>query len=887
MKISFENQGTEKLPEINRNNPTDSKSSAKGIGSSYAVGSSLEIISPYEGKKISISELKETLKDVDVKNTQDYMTFMAHSVSSEDFSRMMEEGEFPANVPTEDMITIIDRIKLAVAKSGKKIEGFTDTLDEEKILELTGSREIAAVSSESDVTLDSEKIGEIKEALNEIRDIEDISDAMKKYLITNDCELTIDNLYIAKHSSFGSIHEQATDYFSMETEGYLAKKGSDADVTKLKEEVISLLDKIGIETSLDTVEEGMWLVKNSVCVNEENLEKLARINSLKLPMNEEKSAKAIMAAIEEGKKANQADVTRTESIYDEAVRITEELAANLEKPFIKATRMLEETRLKMTNEANLLLLRSGMKIDTKDLEAYVEKLKSLENSEEVKTALQTSEEMETIKEVKKYPVQIVAQIATRISEISISEIKEIGAPIKHRLEAANIEYEKVSTEVRRDLGDSIRKAFRNVPEILESMGIENSKENERAVRILGYNSMPITKDNFEKVRDADRKLLLALERLTPSDTIKLIREGKSPIRMSIDELNAYLDGKHKPEEEEIEKYSKFLYKLERDNNILPNEREQYIEVYRMINNLKKTDDAAVGNVIATGMQYTFENLIVSQKAAKAHGIDVRIMEEYDRVISTEGELEREWQAEEYREFKAALNSPEETISELVMNNARVTPENLEATLLLRKRRGDAFRKATEVNERRAKEKALSFADSFSSSSKDEYMRMIEECKESVFEECMGSGRYIDVKALKLVHRQLNVAKAFSFNENYEVPMEIGGEVSSVNVKLVHNLSEEPNVVISFETKDYGRISARFTKKDDEVNGYIACNLQESITKMQKVADIFGKKVSVVFSQNSDTELTLSKIPMKDNSEYVSAADLYTIARQFLASMKGL
>ena len=45
-------------------------------------------------------------------------------------------------------------------------------------------------------------------------------------------------------------------------------------------------------------------------------------------------------------------------------------------------------------------------------------------------------------------------------------------------------YETLMTAPRTDLGDRISNAFRNVPEILSDMGLANTEENMRAVRIL-------------------------------------------------------------------------------------------------------------------------------------------------------------------------------------------------------------------------------------------------------------------------------------------------------------------------------------------------------------------------------------------------------------------
>ncbi|MBQ3890423.1 MAG: hypothetical protein II740_03610, partial [Lachnospiraceae bacterium] len=109
----------------------------------------------------------------------------------------------------------------------------------------------------------------------------------------------------------------------------------------------------------------------------------------------------------------------------------------------------------------------------------------------------------------------------------------------------------------------------------------------------------------------------------------------------------------------------------------------------------------------------------------------------------------------------------------------------------------------------------------------------------------------------------------------------------VNVKLVHNSSEEANVVVSMETNDLGRISARFSGTEKDISGYIACNFKETVKKMEKVADKINSKVSVVLSKTSDTDTALSKIPMRDNTEEVSSKELYNIAKLFLDNLKGI
>lgn len=891
MKITLDNASLQKLQSANRAYSKDTGRGVSGIGSSYDISSTVSDGNTYGGQGMSFNEFKDVLKSKDVNIAQDYMTVMSNSMSEEDFAKLVKNGGKPESIEVSESVTILDRIKLAVAKGGTSVNGFTDTLSDETVEAMTGLKSLEAAAGKADVTIDKETASKIKDAVSKINEITEINDGMKKDLVWENKDLTIDNLYLAKHKNLMNTKEQGSEYFSVETPGYFVKKGEGASLEDLKREVTDLLLSIGVEANVSNVEDGMWLVENSLFVNEENIEKLREINSLSFPIKEEDISKSIAIALAEGKEPKDADLTAKETIYEKAVSLTQTMEHVIDMPFIKETRILEETRLKMLTEANLLLLKSNIHIDTKDIEGYVETLKALENEASFKEASELVKVNDTVENVKSLPAQILYPVSRSLNTISLEAIAVEGNKLKEKLSAANIAYEALGTEVRKDLGDSIKKAFRNIPEILESLGMENTEENNRAVRILGYNSMPVNKESIEKISEADRKLQNVLARLSPKDTLALIRENRSPIQMSVEELNEYLESKKDDRGEEIEKYSKFLYKLEQDKNITEEERKEYIEVYRFITKLGKTGFAAVGNVIATGREFTFENLRSAIKTAKHRGMDVSIGENFEKLAAAENEerLDREWIKEKFVEYRASLDAPEETVTELVMNNVPVSAENLEAALLLRKNRGDAFRKVAVSANNKAFRKAMSFSDALLTKPEavSAYEEMAEVCKNAVYEECLNSDTYLDVRALQSVYRQISVASGYSRQENYEVPMEIGGQVTSVNVKLVHNLAEDSNVVVSLETEELGRVTARLSEQDKTISGYIACNLKETVTKMQKVADKLSKSVSVVFSKTSDTELSLARIPMRDNKEEVSSKELYDIAKKFLSSLKGL
>ena len=73
-------------------------------------------------------------------------------------------------------------------------------------------------------------------------------------------------------------------------------------------------------------------------------------------------------------------------------------------------------------------------------------------------------------------------------------------------------YESVGTEVRRDLGDSLTKAFSNIDTLLEEAGFETTARNERAVRALAYNQMPLTEENLVSVKEYDERVTTLMKK---------------------------------------------------------------------------------------------------------------------------------------------------------------------------------------------------------------------------------------------------------------------------------------------------------------------------------------------------------------------------------------
>ena len=123
------------------------------------------------------------------------------------------------------------------------------------------------------------------------------------------------------------------------------------------------------------------------------------------------------------------------------------------------------------------------------------------------------------------------------------------------------DYEAVGTQVRTDLGDSIKKAFAGIPTMLQEMGLESTPENERAVRILGYNRMEITEESIAQIKDWDAEVNALIDRMKPATVLGMIRDGINPLEHTLTELNEMLADRGMTAAHEEESYSKFLWRL--------------------------------------------------------------------------------------------------------------------------------------------------------------------------------------------------------------------------------------------------------------------------------------------------------------------------------------
>ena len=609
----------------------------------------------------NIVDKLDTQMDMSAANRKNQMIVVTNTASPEDLQEMEKEGFSGLDMESHTILTVTDKIKAVLAKAGVDISVYGDSLSVEQLEEVTGSNamanQIMGELKKADLPTTEDNVNESIAACDAAQELLPLSDASKEYLLKNDWEPTIKNLYLAEHSGVNS----KPTYQNL-------------DFTALEKQIEQIITNAGLPVSEDTKDSCKWLIQKNIALTTKNLTYLDGLNKLsdKLsggegkPFNIEEILNHIMEAIRNGKRPMDALLIEGFSFEDRAqaamdtimsaedcdlaycveqqmtisvenlqtaisnrgeegvVSVSVEMSTNI--TFVTAKRQLEETRLAMTTEANYALLKRGISIDTKPLEQVVENLKDLENQYYRdlmnQSGIEASEENVSIfstttkyvEELKFQPAYVLQLDSTKES---LENVHASGVALKNAMDAALQSYETMWTAPRQDMGDSIQKAFGNISEILKDLELEDSQSNQRAVRILAYNETEITVENITKIKDVDLEMQKLFRNLTPATTLELIREGENPLDMNIEELNKVIETlQSETGEKENERFSKFLWKLEQNNEITQEERDGYIGIYRLIAQVEKTDGAAIGALLNQGADITMRNLLTAMRSAR-------------------------------------------------------------------------------------------------------------------------------------------------------------------------------------------------------------------------------------------------------------------------------
>jgi hypothetical protein len=883
------------------------------------------------------------------------MTVMSNTMSEEDYAKMEEDGFSFKSMNPDEAVTIVDKIKAEMAEAGQIITGYNDDLDIDVLAEAVGSealaRQVAESFSDADIPLTDENIDMVGQAWDMASRLTAPDDGTVGYMIDNEMAPEIWNLYLAQNSGSSNAAAGTGRYYAEDIKGYYTQSGTD-ETKGIQEQIDRIIEQSSLELNDDSRADAQWLIDRGLPVTADNIDRLYDIKQCEFPVTEETFARAAAAAIAEGKSPIHADLSQTENIYEKAAAMLseynsdemwEELGDN-----VTARRQLEEIRLRMTAEVNVKLLKnnSDFAIDTAPMEQLIDALKKAEQEVAANYFPQADDAVEkyqlfnrtqdVVRDIPSLPVGTIGTYALEKTDSSLSEFHSVGTALRDEYIKANESYEEMMTVPRADLGDSIKKAFSNVDDILKDLDLDVNDENRRAVRILGYNHMAVTEENIEKVLAADTQVRDVVKKMTPASTLQMIRDGVNPLEKTFDELNEYFEESGSGYEEQSESYSRFLYRLEHKNEISDDEREAYIGVFRMLRQIERTDGAAVGAVVNTQAQMQFSSLLSAVRSGRFKSLDVKVEDAFGTVsqivknkdsisdqiakgfvnkvddilteVSESPEADRAYYTEELAEVREAANVSQEAVELLKSGSVTASAENLIAAEELINGEDTLFHKA----DRRIKDKGtdagkellaragalwekLDSKEAFN----EEYTDTLNALDEAVEELSLEADTSIDVRDMKLMHKQLNIAAAAASDEEYIIPMYIGDNLSQVHFSVRQQETGKGEVHISVDMQDDSRMEADFRLQNGVLSGILRGNSEEEVTKLQSAADIMNERLTGGYDELDGITAGEINVYRSDNYSVNNAGmdaginktdgaeniELYRVAKLFLQSIR--
>ena len=854
---------------------------------------------------------------------------VANTTSAEDLKKMEEDGFSISATDSHTIITVTDKIKATLAKAGVDVSSMGGTLTKEQLEEITGSPAVAQQIMNSleanDLPATEENIQDTADALAQAASIPEITEQAMSYLLKNNLEPTVRNLYLSNYSS--------------SAENVIDPEQSGIDFDSLMPQITQIIQEAGLSGDKNAVDNSKWLVANQIPLTPENLQYLTDLQGLSDDL--------------------QADEVDWDQVVDTMAKTIAAGKRPADASMITAKRQMEETRLAMTSEAAATMEKAGVEMDLQPLEELVENLKNQER-EYYKSLLsgagiEPSEEnvdlmaktMDVFAELKQQPAYVIGQID---AEDTIQQIHDTGAQMQRAFAQANDSYEALMTAPRSDMGDSITKAFSNVDDILRDLQLDTSEGNRRAVRILAYNNTEITPENIQEVKALDEQMQRAFSNMKPAVTLEMIRRGENPLDMSMGQLNDAAQEIQQETGDENERFSKYLWKLEQNHEISEEERSSYIGIYRLIAQVEKGDGAALGFLMNQGADVTMRNLLQAVRSGKKSGMDYQVDDDFAGVDSKAGgarideqidtafqnnclqdvldrmtpeklarigedqwqdmspeqlaealaqmdesaeeqKAEKEYLQQQLAEYQQVVDTPEDVYTYLErydipnsMVNVMAASEMMRNPNQMMERlfRENRFSDSSLEKIAKLKDQVLQeFSEALKNPSD---LADAEETLAEVAEHVMDTMiienpdvRTLDIRAMRQMNAQFSLCAKQSEDECYVIPMQTGDSVTGVSLKIVRGKKEKGMVDIFFDGGKAGKVTASFQAQDDRISGLLTASdsqtaekitehLEELLSAMGEPADLHVTCVPDVSLEHFQMSGIRREQEMKENDE---------------------
>ena len=826
----------------------------------------------------------------------------------------------------------------AVSEDGTPLEEYTSSQLERAVTRIKKERHEKQEAVEREVSKQREKDEAVSKNAAQLAVDGNVPDAVIDRLLDSDLPVTEENVAKLSHAV-----DMASEILTPESvnagvhgavEGEENPSSEENDFSLVENQVRSRLEESGMEADDENMAAAKWLYEEDLPVTAENVALSSQVKELKETKDSVLAAR-IADQMAEGVQPEKANLVKLS--VAEAVRFKRRLA---------------ETQLTMTADAIRTMSEKGISIDVTKLEDVVEKLRAAEKEayqselfnadlpvteENINTLKETSQ---AVKQVLSAPVEFMGYAFTQGVEDTLSSLSSKAEAFTASFDMVENRYESVGTEVRRDLGDSLTKAFSNIDTLLEEAGFETTARNERAVRALAYNQMPLTEENLVSVKEYDERVTTLMKNMKPEVVCELIRKGENPLEKTLDELQNDVNEILAQNDIEDISFRKYLWKMDHTDGLTEDERETMIGVYRLLHQIEKSDGAAAAQVLNEGKELSLSSLLSAVRTRKKAGMDVSVDDSFGmekEVIASKNSISEQIYAAYGQNIAADLT---EKLSPQVLKEAMDGNEEISAEALLEQceeaaiAEENAFyeNEVRSVREAAAKSESevINFLEALDLPATLSNLSLVQEFRQ------MGAGKWRDLwkeedtdavldameepdslddvfaeieenMQKELVERreldditydeitwQNQMSRLFTFHgamrrcQVYEVPILTEFGITTCNITIQDGVEKEKgSIEIAMNSKEFGRLQASFKVKEKKVNGFVTVEDETSVSSCQERMDAFEKELEEIgFTMDGNTLITgqRTSLSVGNKEEGAKNQDLYRIARLFVVTM---
>ena len=240
-------------------------------------------------------------------NRRNDMIVTASTTTSDDYKAAKDDGY-------DIIVTETDKIKAVLAKAGVDISIYGDDLSREQLTDITGSQTEAAMLVNQmkayDIPATDDNIKAGTDAIDRAKSLTNISDETKAYLVRNNMNPTVSNVYKATYSS-----SQVQDY----RQKTKMTEISDELFEELKPQLKQILEEAHIDSSDENLNQCRWLIDEDIAVTPDNVllaNQVDCINAAKENVSSDFYARAVTEALAMGKKATDATMSQDGLTFD-------------------------------------------------------------------------------------------------------------------------------------------------------------------------------------------------------------------------------------------------------------------------------------------------------------------------------------------------------------------------------------------------------------------------------------------------------------------------------------------------------------------------------------------------------------------------------------------